>query len=273
MSIINHFCITNSYFNFLDHLNIDIIVAGSEFKNLNNFPKNWLKDNCGENISYKNKSYGTLSSHYWLWKNKLNNFSDNEWIGINHHRRFWIKNNEEEINLSNLSKNILREIPQKENFDVLLPKKIIMKNLKFSKILKKGFHNYIRNPAILFNRSKLTIELQFDLFHGYKILYNAAEVMNHDDKKDFIDYIRKENSFHQYQLFVSKKKIIEGLYKKTFPWIKDCEEKFKNISLTGYGKERLYDFLAERFFSFYFEKYAKIKIWPIKFLDFLGRSV
>ena len=71
---------------------------------------------------------------------------------------------------------------------------------------KKGFHNYIRNPAILFNRSKLTIELQFDLFHGYKILDNAADVMNRDDKKDFIDYIRKENSFHQYQLFVSKKR-------------------------------------------------------------------
>ena len=27
MSIINHFCITNSYYNFLDHLDIDIIVA------------------------------------------------------------------------------------------------------------------------------------------------------------------------------------------------------------------------------------------------------
>jgi len=30
--------------------------------------------------------------------------------------------------------------------------------------------------------------------------------------------------------------------------------------------ERLYDFLAERFFSFYFEKYTTIKITPYKLL-------
>ena len=38
--------------------------------------------------------------------------------------------------------------------------------------------------------------------------------------------------------------------------------KFQDLKLEGYGKERLYDFLAERFFSFYFEKYTKIKSWP-----------
>jgi len=255
MAIINHFCITNSYFDFLNDLDINIILAGSKFKNLNDYPKNWLKDNNGNNISHKNKSYGSLSSHYWLWKNKLNNFLDNEWIGINHHRRFWIKNNNVEINLKNLSKNILREVSEQENHDVLLPQKIMMENLKFSKILKKGFQNYIRNPTLLFKKSKLTIQFQFDLFHGYKLLDKAADIMNNDDKKDFKDYITKQTSFHQYQLFISRKEIIENLYSKTFPWIEECEKKFNNIKLAGYGKERLYDFLAERFFSFYFEKY------------------
>ena len=37
--------------------------------------------------------------------------------------------------------------------------------------------------------------------------------------------------------------------------------------LDGYGKERLYNFLAERFFSFYFEKYTKTKTWPYIFLN------
>ena len=52
------------------------------------------------------------------------------------------------------------------------------------------------------------------------------------------------------------------MYLKTFDWIFKCEEKFSNLKLAGYGKERLYDFLAERYFSFYFEKYTSIKTWP-----------
>ena len=39
-----------------------------------------------------------------------------------------------------------------------------------------------------------------------------------------------------------------------------CEKEFSNIKLEGYGKERLFNFLAERFFSFYFEKYTKTQL-------------
>ena len=63
-------------------------------------------------------------------------------------------------------------------------------------------------------------------------------------------------------MFISKKKIIENLYKKTFDWIFKCELEFSHLLLGGYGKERLYDFMAERFFSFYFEKYTRIKTMP-----------
>ena len=37
----------------------------------NNFSSDWLRDNTGDNISSKNSSYGELTFHYWLWKNKL----------------------------------------------------------------------------------------------------------------------------------------------------------------------------------------------------------
>ena len=68
------------------------------------------------------------------------------------------------------------------------------------------------------------------------------------------------------------KKIIEPLYIKVFEWIFKCEKKFSHLNLSGYGKERLYDFLAERYFSFYFEKYTKIKVWPWYFIDDFGRA-
>ena len=54
MSIIHNYCITGRNFNFLNNLNMNIILAGSDDKNLSDYPDNWIKDNNGLNISNKN---------------------------------------------------------------------------------------------------------------------------------------------------------------------------------------------------------------------------
>ncbi len=263
MSIIHNYCITSKNHQYLSDLKINIIISGAELKDLNGYPSNWIRDNDGVNISKKNKNFGTLTTHYWLWKNKINDYKENDWIGINHYRRFWInKNNKNQINLSNLKDNILRQIPDENDFDVLLPEKINLENLKFSKLIKKGFRNYMKDPLILFKRKKYNIKLHFDLFHGYNLISEAGALLNESDKEDFKNYINSRNSFYPLQIFIVKKKFLNNLYKYTFEWIFKCEKIFSNLNLTGYGKERLYDFLAERYFSFYFEKYSKIKTWP-----------
>tara|TARA_B110001454_G_scaffold213835_2_gene232666 strand:+ start:993 stop:1811 length:819 start_codon:yes stop_codon:yes gene_type:complete len=263
MSIIHNYCITGKNYNFLNNLKLNVIVSGSNNKNLELYPSNWYKDNEGINISEKNKNYGTLTSHYWFWKNKLKDHDDNAWIGFNHYRRFWVKNFDvDKVNLANLSENILREVIEQENCNVFLPNKISLPKIKLSKLLKKGFRNYIRNPNLLFYRKAMTIKFHFDIFHKYQIIEKATKLLNIDDREDFLKYINLKTEFYPLQMFISKKKIINPLYRKTFDWIFKCEEKFSNLKLEGYGKERLYDFLAERFFSFYFEKYAKIKIMP-----------
>ena len=266
-NIINY-CITSQNYEFLNNLNINIIVAGSESKSLNKFPHEWIKDNDGINISKKNENFGTLTSHYWIWKNKLPTLSKNDWVGINHYRRFWVKNNKlENILISNLKENILREVPDKPDYDVLLPKKIIIPRIKFSKFIKKGYKNYISNPLLLFKRDETSIKLHFDLFHGYNLLKDAADLLDKNEKYSFLEYINNNNSFHPLEMFVSKVELIDKLYNSTFNWINKCEKKFSNLELKGYGMIRLYDFLAERYFSYFFEKYAKIKIWPYKLLD------
>ncbi|MDA9709585.1 DUF4422 domain-containing protein, partial [Candidatus Pelagibacter sp.] len=214
MSIIHNYCITSKYHQYLNDLKIEIIISGAENKDIKEYPINWLRDNDGINISKKNKHFGTLTSHYWLWKNKINSFQDNDYIGINHYRRFWIKrNNKDEINLNNLSDNILRNTPDDIDFDVLLPQKIFLKDLKLSKLIKKGFKNYIKNPLILFRREKYNIKTHFDLFHGYDLITKASELLNDNDKEDFKKYINIENSFYPLQIFVVKKKFLSKLYK------------------------------------------------------------
>ena len=56
----------------------------------NKFNKNWLRDNTKKNISYKNPYYGEYTFHYWLWKNSLEKFKKNEWVGFCAYRRFWV---------------------------------------------------------------------------------------------------------------------------------------------------------------------------------------
>lgn len=55
------------------------VHVGAEGKNLE---LGYIKDNTGENISYKNKNYCELTGVYWAWKNL-----DADYIGLAHYRR------------------------------------------------------------------------------------------------------------------------------------------------------------------------------------------
>jgi hypothetical protein len=52
-----------------------------------------------------------------------------------------------------------------------------------------------------------------------------------------------------------------------FPWLKRCENEFGFKNLKGYDMTRIYAFLAERYLSFWFKKYTKVKENPWVFLD------
>ncbi len=266
MSDLHTYCISHKNHKFLDSLNINIIGTGNYFKNPGHYPENWFKDDMGENISFKNKNFGTLTSHFWFWKNMLHKHKKNDWIAFCHYRRFWVKKKVDPIiSIKDLKIFLLKEMKD-NNYEAFLPEKVFVNKVKFTKLIKKGYNNYLRNPSILFNNNKNNIELHFDMFHGYKYLSKATEVMSTIDKYDFKAY-GKSGSFHPHQIFITKPAILEILYQKTFEWIFECQKVFKDYKLDGYGKERLYDFLAERFFSFYFEKYTKNKIIPYTMID------
>ena len=52
------------------------------------------------------------------------------------------------------------------------------------------------------------------------------------------------------------------------PFVEDNEvEKVFGFNLHGYGKTRIYAFLAERYLSYWFDKYTKPLLWPVIFYD------
>jgi len=230
-----------------------------------NFSDDWITDKDGENIANKNKFYGEYTFHYYLWKNLLHKIPDNEWIGFCGYRRFWKK----KINFGKTFKDmVIKEIPEEwNNYDVVIGDKLNLEEIKWIKVLKYGKKAFFRNPKIILNKKFRNIRFQFDMFHGNGILDKAIGQLNLNDKEKFSKFIRTQTSFNQGNMFVTKsKKIMDNYYKVLFEWLRKCEDIF-GFNLDGYGKTRIYAFLAERFLSYWFKENTNYLEWPIMFHD------
>ena len=72
-----------------------------------------------------------------------------------------------------------------------------------------------------------------------------------------------ETSFYPHNMFICKTKILNNYYNEIFPWLEKCEDIFPFDKLKGYGLQRIYGFLAERFLSYWFQKNHRIIEKPI----------
>ena len=252
-------CLHNNIFSIIKNLGYIPVGLGGD-----NFSDEWLRDNTNKNISHKNKFYGEYTFHYWFWKNVLPTIKDNNWIGFCAYREFW--GNKKKINEnSNIEDMVIKEIPDEwNNYDTIVGEHIHFKKLKFSKVLKHGLWSFVRNPNVIF-KPRVNIRFQFDMMHGNGNLDKAIDLLNDDDREDFRKYTIENSSFSRGNMFVCRsKKIIESYYESIFPWLERCEKVF-GFDLQGYGMTRIYAFLAERYLSFWFNKYTKPLLWPVIF--------
>ena len=238
-----------------------------------NFNKNWFTDKSGSSITEKNKYYGEYTFHYWLWKNYLDScFLDtNSWIGFCQYRKFWSTRSDNLLpdSIDKVKPLILTEIPKLyDNYDVILGEPYFINQLKIMKFLKHGFKLIVKNPSYLFDKNKRNIKFHFDLMHGHKNLDKAIELLEPEDRKDFNEFVSSKTYFNPQNMFICKsKKILKNYYSTLFPWLERCEKLFGFENLKGFGKIRIYTFLAERFMSYWFQKNAKTKTMPIVFYD------
>jgi len=231
-----------------------------------NFSEEWIRDNTLENISHKNKYYGEYTFHYWFWKNILPKLKENHWIGFCAYREYW--GNKKNVNQeSKIEDIVIKEIPAEwDNFNTIIGEHIYINRLKFSKLIKHGIWSLIRNPQAAM-KSKRSIRFHFDMWHGNGNLDKAIDLLEEKEREDFRHYTRSNVSFSRGNMFVCRsKKIMESYYNSIFPWLKKCEKIF-GFDLKGYGMTRIYAFLAERYLSYWFEKYSKPLLWPVIFYD------
>ena len=254
-------CLQNTNLEIIKNLNY--IPVG--LKN-NDFSKEWLRDNTKENISEKNPYYGEYTFYYWYWKNLLEYKKENEWVGFCSYREYW--GNKNNVNSNKLRDLVLQNYkPEWKNFDAIIGEPISIGYPKVIKVIKYGKLAILRNPKAIFSISGQTIRWQFDMFHGSGNLDKAIELLPNKDRDDFRHFTRNETSFSRGNMFISKSpKIINSYFRDVFDWLKSCEDIF-GFNLEGYGKMRMYTFLAERYLPFWFKKYTNYLEWPVIYYD------
>ena len=267
MKNLNMFCISlePNHYKFIKDLGYIPVGLGDKY-----FNNEFFSDKTGLNISKKNKNYGEYTFHYWIWKNYLNKL-DNKWIGFCQYRKFWRsnKNGNENVTFNTIKDKILKTISSElESYESILVEPMYVNNWKTMKFIKKGLKIFIEKPLLLFDKRKRNLNFHFDLMHGKNNLNKAIDLLDESNKDDFRKFVNKEVSFNPQNMFICKSNIIlKKYYEDLFPWLEKCEKIFGFENLKGYGKIRIYGFLAERFMSYWFKKNTKSITMPIIFYD------
>ncbi len=266
MKNLNMFCVTMSpkHENFIQKLGYVPVGLGDK-----DYSDNFLTDRKGINIAKKNPFYGEYTFHYWLWKNKINEL-DNKWIGFCQYRKFWCNNNynKQVKDFSNFENLLIKTIPNEYNsYESILGEPLFVNQFRLSKFIKNNLKTMIKKPTLFFNNKKRNLRFHFNMMHGHGNLSKAINLLDVAEKKDFEFFVDSSVSFNPHNMFICKsKEKLKMYYESLFPWLERCESEF-GFSLDGYGLRRIYGFLAERYMSYWFQKYTKFKLMPIIFKD------
>ena len=235
-----------------------------------NFAGEWIRDNTGKNISKKNKNYAECTFHYWFWKNNLDK-DDSEWIGFCHYRKFWSlkQYKPQDINFDRLEELVVKNIPKNyDEYETILGEPFFINQFRGMKFIKNGMKIFLKKPLLFFSKKKRNLNFNFDFMHGYNNLSKAIELLDKENKNDFRKFVNSEVSFNPFHMFICKSKSkMKNYYDILFHWLERCEKLFGFDNLEGYGKQRIYAFLAERFMSYWFQKNTKYTTMPIFFYD------
>ena len=263
MKNLSMYCMSIHPENFKSIKNLGYIPVGLY---RDNFSKEWLRDNTGDNISKKNPFYGEYTFYYWYWKNLLQYKKKEDWVGFCHYREYW--GNNKKIKTNDLKKLVLQEVqPEWSGYETIIGRPIFVGGTKIMKVLKYGKMAILKNPKAIFSKRGRTIKWQFDMFHGINNLDKAIDLLPIEDREEFRKFTRTQNSFSRGNMFITRSsRIINDYFSYIFNWLNKCEEIF-GFNLVGHGKIRIYTFLAERFLPFWFQKYTNYYEWPVIFYD------
>jgi len=222
------YCTSIKYYKILDKLPSYIKPLGL---GKNDFPKNWLNENYGNNIIFKNKFFGEMTGIYWIWKNLIKNMKPDDKIGNCHYRKLWLNANydvKQKLSCKSLYSNLLK--------------------IENEKLLSSN--NIQVQPIIFKNKNLLT---DFKEIHNSSVLETSLKFLDKENQKNFLIHLNG-NKLYPLNMFITTVREFEKYCETIFPWLDQCLEYCLKNNLCQNYNIRLPAFLAERFTSYWFSK-------------------
>jgi len=264
MEKINFFCTSHKSVDYLEKFSPKIQMIG-----LGNasFPKTWIDIRNQINISHKFFSYADLTAHYYVWKNLLHKYSQNQWIGFSQYRRFWLKHKiRKTYPLSSLDELILTEPDLSwKGYDAIIPTPFIFKK-KIKELFKNIFlFKFLKDFDLIKYHTKVQRQFEDSLGPGGReIIEDIVQMLPYSEKIGFREFLNNRNYLSAHGMYISKKSIINSYSEILFSWFLKCENIInKNNNLSLLQNQRIFQYINERFLDYWMSKNVKIIRWPI----------
>lgn len=195
--------------------------------------ESYLKDDSGNNISNKNKSFCELTGIYWAWKNQ-----NTDIVGFDHYRRYFINKKNGKILSSEDITSILKKL------DAILPQK------EPDAFLGKTAAQYFgdRHDPLIWTLCRDVIKEKYPSY-----------------VKDF-DWYSYQYSGFSYNMIITTKNIMDKYNSWLFDILFTLEKQIDLNNYTDYN-QRMWGFVAERLINVWIH-HQKIKVaeYPVKFI-------
>jgi len=234
------YCLSVDEYTFFKYLPKNIIPLILNDKKIKD---NYLNGSTKDNIHHLNKYLGEFTGIYWVYKNKINEYNDNDLIGFCQNRRFFL--NDEYI------------VNHKINSDL------------FSKLLSIETDIFNKSKTIMVTPQKLKNENIYDHFknnHSEKLMKESFKILDQNNSKLFQEYL-KNNEYSVCNMFITRVNIFKIYCKFIFPFLNKILEFCLKENLCQNKNIRLPAFFIERFTSFWFHNYFQVDYLPYAVLN------
>lgn len=213
--VITHKVIQNT--NPIDFKHCCVLHVGTNKECLNSY----LRDDTGDNISFKNPNFCELTGLYWIWKNGKER--EDDITGLLHYRRFFTTSKDD----------------FKYKYFNMMPR-----SLEYTKIQEALNSNDVIIPQKIFIIG--SIRSFYGKFHNISDLDKVRESVRntHPDYLGSFDKIMKAHRFIYGNMIICKKRILDNYSEWLFDVLFDLENTLQ-LSKDDY-QSRIYGFLAER---------------------------
>jgi len=194
----------------------------------------FLTEQNGEHITHLNNKINECTALYWVWKN-----SAAEYVGLNHYRRYFYKNNIKNSN-NLLDNETIYDLMQQ--YDIILPKCIPMDGITEFQQIESSINEKLFRA-------------------GYELIIEGIQKHQPQYVDAFFAVMNGSNAF-LCNMFVTNREILGQYCEWLFSFLIEVTEK---IDINGYDNysQRVIGFFAERMWTVWLRKQRlKIKELP-----------